>query len=189
MSFPCGNHGHSRGSGSGHQGDHEFYLGADDGHGGSGTPKDVRMFPDQNSVTFVASAGVATATSSSRSIPIAILERTPSELQLDHNEAMAEYREALMYQRVSGALRGVASSWKVEERGNDHHRDGVRYLVPTKMGHAMSALGAPVRNDGLPLATSAGPGATSETNDMRGTASTADAEKYLREEGIFELDL
>jgi hypothetical protein len=52
-----------------------------------GTPNDVRMFP------------VKTA-SSSQSIPIANLKKSPSELQLHEDEALAEFREYRMYHRI-----------------------------------------------------------------------------------------
>jgi hypothetical protein len=55
-----------------------------------GTPNDVTMlFPR--------------AAPSSRSIPIVRVERSSSELQLEHDESIAEYREHTMYHRISTA--------------------------------------------------------------------------------------
>lgn len=51
-----------------------------------GTPNDVRMFPLKRTA--------------SQSIPIANIERTPSEIQRDEDEAIAQYRELVMYQRI-----------------------------------------------------------------------------------------
>jgi hypothetical protein len=62
----------------------------DEGGTPKGTPNDVTMlFPR--------------TAPSSRSIPIVHVERSPSELQLEHDESMAEYREYTMYNRITTA--------------------------------------------------------------------------------------
>jgi hypothetical protein len=73
-----------------------------------GTPNDVRMFPVKRG-------------SSSQSIPIANFKRTPSELQLHEEEALAEFREHRMYHRiVTGMNTKTADSNQRKEQQWQH---------------------------------------------------------------------
>lgn len=82
----------------------------------AGTPNDVRHFPGHRS---------------SSSIPIAPVERSPSEVQQDEEEAMAEYRDYMMYQRIVG-------SKSSDKTMDDHHHKSA--LAPPMPSESLSHL-------------------------------------------------
>lgn len=75
----------------------------EDGIDASGTPNDVRLFPKVNQ-------------SPSKSIPISNIKRSPSEVQLQEDEVMAEYRDFCMYARIVNGI---------HEGRRRHHRNRV----------------------------------------------------------------
>lgn len=63
-----------------------------------GTPNDVTKFP-----VYDERSSLAPIKSPSRSIPIAHTQRSVLEMQQDEEEALAEYRDYVMYQRIANS--------------------------------------------------------------------------------------
>jgi len=85
----------------------------------NGTPNDVRMFPfKRGSINNNGSAASSPSNySSTRSIPIVSAEPSLSEVMIEEEEAMAEYREHVMYQRILVARTNSEKNLPVS-----HHR-------------------------------------------------------------------
>jgi type VI protein secretion system component VasA len=80
-----------------------------------GTPNDVRLlFPllkrERRESCPTNSSSVTSSSMSSPSIPIALVELSESEMQLEDDEAKAQFREHAMYQRIFYSMRESKSN-------------------------------------------------------------------------------
>jgi hypothetical protein len=151
-----------------------------------GTPNDVRMFPVKRGA-------------SSQSIPIANVQRSPSELQLREDEALAELREYRMYHRIISGMKAksldsnhTSATESLESiilAGNNPH------FVPDQQWHHHGRLGIITPDMQTAYDSSYATTATYAFDHIMmmptGAAevSNHDDEDFLEEDGIFELEL
>lgn len=145
----------------------------------SGTPNDVRMFPRVHKRT--------------ESIPINHTERSASEIQMDEGEALAEYRDLVMYQRIVGG-----SVEKLKQPSDHQAADAFATRMHTRLVHhavhsgvdakAFAGICAPLVVDSSAPRTT-WRAVVNEALPYFEETAYHHLEEDHQEEGVFELDL
>jgi len=124
----------------------------------------------------------------SQSIPMAPLQRSESEVQLDEEVAMAEYRDYVMSQRIACAkkkkqqARGIPEVKKVPAR---YPEDSLQAFLPYVVPQVLMMQTAPVMMQTTPVFYYNIPLFPLEPFPK----SYEEFDDYIAEEGIFELEL
>jgi hypothetical protein len=164
--------------------DNSYDMKEDSSESHEGTPNDVRMFPVKRGA-------------SSQSIPIANVQRSPSELQLHEDEALAELREYRMYHRIVTGMKAKSLDSKhtsaTESLESILGGNNPRF-VPDQQQHHHGYLGIVTPDMQMAFDSSYATTATYAYNHMMmptgpAEVSNHDHEDFLEEDGIFELEL
>jgi hypothetical protein len=117
----------------------------------------------------------------SKSIPISSLKRTPSEVQLQEDEAMAEYRDYCFYVRLVNGMNATRHHYF----NNDRHGRS----TDASLANIMRTRNLPVRNESFGSREPHGRDPRNLQNPRQSSITQSDALDDDRDEGIFVMDM